>query len=97
MNFKKAEVVFALVIVVAFFLPWVSIGGFITVSGFDAIKAVKNLAEMAGSFKALGDSSSPSTDVGAIYGLYLIPLSAAGVVVADLRGASTKVLSLIAA
>jgi hypothetical protein len=96
MNFKKAEVVFALVIVVAFFLPWVNIGGIISVSGFDAIRAVNNLAEMADALNGLGGNSSTMPDVSAIYGLYLIPISAVGVVVADMRGANTKALSLIA-
>lgn len=91
MNVKKPNVIFALVIVVAFFLPSVSVGGIIEVSGFNALKALRAASNLASSF-----GGEPSGVPGYLYGLYLIPISAGAVLTMEMNGSDTKALSLAA-
>ena len=72
MNFKKIENICAIAIIVAFFLPWLSLG-FISFSGYD----LPNLASSVSQFgAAFSEDSSASSSGSNAWLVYLVPLLA---------------------
>ena len=79
-NFKKIENIAAIVMLVAFFLPWISAGGVFSFSGYE----LPNLAEMAsGMSAAFSEDGAKSQTNYAVYLVYLVPLLAIGVLATD--------------
>jgi len=79
-NFKKIENIAAIVMLVAFFLPWISAGGVFSFSGYE----LPNLAEMAsGMSAAFSEDGAKSQTNYAVYLVYLVPLLALGVLATD--------------
>ena len=71
LNFKKIENICAIVMLVAFFLPWVSFMGF-SAAGYSIVGTLNN-------FLAIAGESAPWQ----VYLIYLVPLAAIGVLVTD--------------
>jgi|ETNmetMinimDraft_13_1059891.scaffolds.fasta_scaffold53167_1 hypothetical protein len=93
MNYKKSENIFAIVMLIAFFLPWVNIGGFITVAGYN----IPNVLEGLGTFaNALNKSGSKTEIPFYFYLVYLVPLLTIGIIILDLKGIETKRVSILA-
>lgn len=79
-DFKKIENIAAIVMIVAFFLPWISAGGMFSFSGYE----LPNLAEMAsGMSAAFSEDGAKSQTNYAVYLVYLVPLLAIGVLATD--------------
>ena len=79
-DFKKIENIAAIVMLVAFFLPWISAGGVFSFSGYE----LPNLAEMAsGMSAAFSEDGAKSQTNYAVYLVYLVPLLAIGVLATD--------------
>ena len=106
LDFKKIENIAAIVLLVAFFMPWVSslITG--SMSGYEIPGEVKRLLEMAAGFQAAIssfslDGSSPTPEPAAVdvpfqvYLVYLVPLAAIAVLVADYLKLDEKVARII--
>ena len=72
MNFKKIENICAIAIIVAFFMPWISLG-FISFSGYDLPNLASSLGEFGAAF--LEDSSGSSSASNA-WLVYLVPVLA---------------------
>ena len=86
LDLKKIENICAAVIVVAFFLPWVSIGGLFSFSGY----SIPGMADMVNTFSEADASAGP----GLFYVVYLVPLLAIGVLLMEYLGNNAKMLSL---
>jgi hypothetical protein len=86
-NFKKLENICAGVIIVAFFLPWLSIGGFMSFSGYD-LPGLANLANEFGA--AMSDGEGSSSGANWLYVVYLVPLMAVGILLAEYLGHNNK-------
>jgi len=87
LNFKKIENICAIVFIVAFFMPWVSYdAGFIQVqaSGASIPGTVNNLVSLAG-------ESAPWY----VYLVYLVPLTAIGVLVTDFLKTDEKIARIV--
>lgn len=79
-DFKKIENIAAIIMIVAFFLPWISAGGMFSFSGYE----LPNLAEMAsGMSAAFSEDGAKSQTNYAVYLVYLVPLLAIGVLATD--------------
>ena len=63
--------IIAMVILVAFFLPWVNIMGMLQYSGFNIPKAIAGLGQMATAFD---DTSVDSWKIALVNIIYLIPI-----------------------
>jgi len=85
-NFKKLEPVCAVVLLVAFFLPWVSIGGIVTLSGY-------NFTELVRTVNAMGVPTELNLNL--VYLIWLIPVSANAILYAEYSGRSSRVLSIV--
>tara|TARA_B100001113_G_scaffold193039_1_gene158278 strand:- start:1627 stop:2058 length:432 start_codon:yes stop_codon:yes gene_type:complete len=86
--FKKLQNICAALIIIAFFLPWVSFGGFFSFSGYD----IPGAAKMAGEFGAAMSGGSASSGVNVLYAVYVVPLLAAGILLMEYLGKNSKVL-----
>ena len=90
-NFRKLENICAAVIVVAFFLPWLSLGGIMSFSGYD----IPGIASMANQFEtAMSGSESASSGASWLYVVYLVPLMAAGILLMEYLGNNSKQLCM---
>ena len=93
--FAKAENLCAAVLILAFFLPWVSIGGLFTIPGYKIPDIIRALSGLGSSLAEMGNETGQAAQgtpaVGyAIYLLYLIPLLAVIFLVRAGTGKSTK-------
>tara|TARA_A100001234_G_C12472146_1_gene319786 strand:+ start:164 stop:607 length:444 start_codon:yes stop_codon:yes gene_type:complete len=77
LNFKKIENICAIVLLVAFFLPWVSFFG-MSVSGYSIPGIASGLGQFGSAMS--GEAASVPWQV---YLVYLVPLTAIGVLVTD--------------
>ena len=87
LDFKKIENICAIVFIVAFFMPWVSYDtglGTIQASGASIPGTVNNLVSLAG-------ESAPWY----VYLVYLVPLTAIGVLVTDFLKADEKIARIV--
>ena len=94
LDFKKIENICAIVLLVAFFLPWLSIGGLISFSGYQLPNAAQGLNALASAFS----ESEPETNYAA-YLVYLVPLVAIAVLAADYLKSdekTTRIISIVA-
>ena len=91
-DFKKIENICAIVLVVAFFLPWVSFGGMFSFAGYQLPNAAEGINAMAAAFS---ESGEVDTNYG-IYLVYLVPLLAVGVLATDYLKSDEKVAHYVA-
>ena len=91
-DFKRIENICAIVLVVAFFLPWVSFGGMFSVAGYELPNAAEGINAMAAAFS---ESGEVDTNYG-IYLVYLVPLLAVGVLATDYLKSDEKVAHYVA-
>ena len=93
LDFKKLENICAIVIIVAFFLPWISMGGMISFSGYE----LPNLAEMASAMGAAFNENAAKEQTNyAVYLVYLVPLLAIGVLATDYLKTDEKIAHFVA-
>tara|TARA_B100000700_G_scaffold155080_1_gene172239 strand:- start:3 stop:431 length:429 start_codon:yes stop_codon:yes gene_type:complete len=90
MNFKKIENICAIVLLVAFFLPWVSVFG-MSASGFSIPGIVSQFSQLGSSIS--GESASVPWQV---YLVYLVPLTAVGVLVTDFLKTDEMIARIVA-
>ncbi|SVC32954.1 uncharacterized protein METZ01_LOCUS285808 [marine metagenome] len=92
LDIKKLENICAIIIIVAFFLPWVSLG-FISFSGYD----LPNLASFVNSFDAaFSENGESSGSANSLYAVYLIPLLSISILFMEYLGKESKKLCLTA-
>jgi hypothetical protein len=92
---EKTEMLFAAVLLLGFFLPWASIGGLISFSGYNIPEALKGVAGLAGAFSHKTTHEIP-VKVYLSYLLYLIPLLSIIIIVLGFKDMKTKIISIIA-
>ena len=91
-DFKKIENICAIVLIVAFFLPWVSLGGMFSFAGYQLPNAAEGINAMAA---AWSESGEVDTNYG-VYLVYLVPLLAVGVLATDYLKSDEKVAHYVA-
>ncbi len=91
-DFKKIENICAIVLVVAFFLPWVSFGGMFSFAGYQLPNAAEGINAMAAAWSESGEAD---TNYG-VYLVYLVPLLAVGVLATDYLKSDEKVAHYVA-
>ena len=84
LDFKKVENICAIVMLVAFFMPWVSFMG-ASVAGYSIVGTINNFASLAG-------QSAPWQ----AYLIFLVPLAAVGVLVTDFLKTDEKIARIVA-
>jgi hypothetical protein len=94
MNFKKSENIFAIAMLIAFFLPWINLGGLFTVAGYNIPNTLEGLGSFASAFKKSGAKGVEVPFY--IYLVYLIPLLTIGIIILDYKGIETKLVSIFA-
>src|SRR5204862_349949 len=99
--FAKVENICAAALILAFFLPWVSIGGLFTIPGYKIPDIVQALSGLGSSLAEMGNQTGQASQgtpavTYAIYGLYLIPILAVYFLVRAGTGKSTKGVGLAA-
>ena len=92
LDFKKIENICAIVLIVAFFLPWVSLGGMFSFAGYQLPNAAEGLNSMAAAFS---ESGEVDTNYG-VYLVYLVPLLSVGVLATDYLKSDEKVAHYVA-
>ena len=91
-DFKKIENICAIVLVVAFFLPWLSFGGMFSVAGYELPNGAEGINAMAAAWSESGEAD---TNYG-VYLVYLVPLLAVGVLATDYLKSDEKVAHYVA-
>ncbi len=91
---EKTEMIFAAVLLLGFFLPWVSLGGLVSFSGYNIPEALKGLSVLAGAFSE--KTTETPIKVYLSYLMYLIPLLSIIVIVLGLKDMKTKLVSIFA-
>ncbi|MFG1496634.1 hypothetical protein ABMA57_08370 [Saccharospirillum sp. HFRX-1] len=90
---QRAENVFAVILVIAFFLPWINIGGFLSFSGYEIVELSQGLNQ----FAALGNQSgSPDPSLYFFYLVYLIPIFAVLTVILNAYQKNSRVAAIVA-
>ena len=84
LDFKKIENICAIVMLVAFFLPWVSFMG-LSAAGYSIVGTLNNLL-------SFGGESVPWQ----VYLIFLVPLAAVGVLVTDFLKTDEKIARIVA-
>tara|TARA_B100001113_G_scaffold309265_1_gene271828 strand:- start:1130 stop:1558 length:429 start_codon:yes stop_codon:yes gene_type:complete len=92
LDFKKIENICAIVLIVAFFLPWVSLGGMFSFAGYQLPNAAEGINAMAAAWSESGEAD---TNYG-VYLVYLVPLLAVGVLATDYLKSDEKVAHYVA-
>ena len=87
LNFKKIENICAIVFIVAFFMPWVSYD-----AGFIQVQA--SGASIPGTINSLGSVAGESAPW-SVYLVYLVPLTAIGVLVTDFLKTDEKIARIV--
>ena len=107
LDFKKIENIAAIVLLVSFFMPWLSVLFLGSMSGYEipgaVTKALEGLAAMQTAFSGFSlDGSAPAPAEPAavdvpfqVYLVYLVPLAAIAVLVADYLKLDEKVARII--
>ena len=88
MNFKKIENICAIVFIVAFFMPWVSYD-----AGFIQVQA--SGASIPGTINSLGSAVAGESAPWYVYLVYLVPLTAIGVLVTDFLKTDEKIARIV--
>ena len=86
-DFKRIENICAIVMVVAFFLPWVSGGGMFSFAGYQLPNAAEMLTNLSAAFSESGQGDTYYS----VYLVYLVPLLAIGVLATDYLKSDEKV------
>ena len=92
LDFKKIENICAIVLIVAFFLPWISFGGMFSVAGYELPNAAEGLNALAAAFSESGEADTNYS----VYLVYLVPLLAVGVLATDYLKSDEKVAHYVA-
>lgn len=88
---KLFEIIFSGVLLLAFFLPWISFNGFMEFTGFSLPRAMQELGSVVSYF---GGGDVP-IEADALYFLYLIPILAIVVLVLSFLAKPTAVFAII--
>lgn len=88
----KAEILCAAGLIVFFFFPWITIGGLISISGYQIPDIVKGFGQLA----AIGGTGKTDPRVYLFYLIYLIPIFSALTIVFAMTDKSTKASGFIA-
>ena len=92
--FEKLENSIAVVLLIAFFLPWISSFGFVNISAFQIPGAIKGFGEAVALFS---EQQEPVPSVAYLsYVLYLIPICSIGTLIGSVMNKDTKISSGIA-
>ncbi|MBN2652150.1 MAG: hypothetical protein JXR63_07195 [Spirochaetales bacterium] len=99
-NLKNPRVVFSLLLVVGFFLPWISLGWMKTFSGYNIPEAVKNFTsgvDMANAFLGGGSKAKLPAKYYLSFLLYLIPLAGLAnmIIYVSVKKIDTRIFSFI--
>ena len=90
---SKAENICALGLIIFFFFPWISIGGFISFAGYE----IPDIAKGLGQFAALGSRTGKvDPQIYLYYLLYLIPIFSVLTIIFGMTDKTTKITGLIA-
>jgi hypothetical protein len=90
---SKAENLCAVGLIVFFFFPWISIGGFISIAGYEIPDIAKGLGQLA----AMGSKTGKvDPQVYLYYLIYLIPIFSVLTIILGIADKSTKATGLIA-
>ena len=92
-DIKKLENICAIIIIVAFFFPWVSLG-IVSFSGYELPNLLSALNSFASAFSENGESSPEGANY--LYAVYLIPLLSIGILFMEYLGKESKKLCLTA-
>ena len=92
LDFKKIENICAIVLIVAFFLPWLSFGGMFSVAGYELPNAAEGINALAAAFSESGKVDTNYS----VYLVYLVPLLAVGVLATDYLKSDEKVAHYVA-
>lgn len=92
-DIKKLENICAIIIIVAFFFPWVSLG-IVSFSGYELPNLLSALNSFASAFSENGESSPEGANY--LYAVYLIPLLSIGILIMEYLGKESKNLCFIA-
>lgn len=99
--FKEPEFLLATLLLVSFFLPWISVGNqflSISVAGYKIPQILNTMGGVASVFSAPEGSGLGIRVLTAIsYGLYLIPISCLTTMVRQYKGLKSHISSLVAA
>lgn len=99
-NFAKLEIYCALGLIICFFLPWIQMGGVVSVvlKGYEIPDLADYLAKGIGQFKGLLDGNSNRESwVFWYYTFYLIPVFSVVTIILGLIGKNVKVTGILAA
>ncbi|MCK4909614.1 MAG: hypothetical protein KAS70_06920 [Planctomycetes bacterium] len=91
---SRLEDIFAVSLIVCFFMPWVSLGGLISFSGYQIPDLVKGVSSLVSAFS---DEPQPmNKKLYILYLLYLIPICSVTTIVLGRKGISSRISSLFA-
>ena len=90
-RFQHPSTISAIVMLFAFFLPWVTISGLMTLSGYQ----IPDLARSIGSFGSSFGSSSASAQTAGYSLIYLIPVVSLVVLFVSLTGQKPGTVALV--
>ena len=91
---SKAENLCAVGLIVFFFLPWISIGGFISFAGYEIPNTAKGLGQFAAAMGSRTGKVDPQVYL--YYLIYLMPIFSVLTIIFGMAGISTKATGLIA-
>jgi len=86
----KLESKFSIALIVAFFLPWFSMG-IVSFSGYSLPSAVIAMYELRASF----GGKSPNDALMFLYLIYLIPILSLATIILDIKGKNIKITAFI--
>ena len=90
----KIENICAIGLIILFFMPWVSIGGFLNFSGYQIPDAVKGFQSTA--IALSGTEGNIDVGVYFLYLVYLIPIFSVLTIILDINKMNTKISAFIA-
>ncbi|MCK5268934.1 MAG: hypothetical protein KAR07_12210 [Spirochaetes bacterium] len=91
---ERYENIFAVGLILAFFLPWISFGGFFSLNGLDMPRILGGLGEIAKGFSDKKNVDTSGTWI--FYIFYLIPILSISYLVLTLKkNKNIKVISII--
>lgn len=90
---SKAENLWAAAMILGFLLPWVSVGGFFSLAGYQLPQIMNTVRKFADSF---GAQQNVPSEAYIVYAVYLIPVLAVLVIVQSMRDADTRFTRLMA-
>ena len=91
---ERYENIFVAGLILSFFLPWISFGGFFSINGLDMPTMLSGLGKIAKGFS--GKENADTAGTGIFYIFYLIPILSISYLVLTLKkNKNIKVISII--